>query len=156
MTIRRATVKDMDGIHRMLRQLYDIHYSGRPDLFVPSAMKYTDETLSAILADDRRPVFAAVNEDDQMIGYAFCIIDDHTGDPRYANLRTLYLDDLCVDETVRGQHIGTALYQHVREYARSIGAYNLTLNVWTCNPQAMGFYEHLGLKPYQVGMEEIL
>ncbi len=26
-------------------------------------------------------------------------------------LRTLYIDDLCVNESCRGQHIGQALYQ---------------------------------------------
>ena len=69
---------------------------------------------------------------------------------------TLYIDDICVDETARGQGVGRALYDHILDYAREKGCYNVTLNVWNCNPGAMAFYEKLGLAPYKVGMEKIL
>jgi GNAT superfamily N-acetyltransferase len=32
-----------------------------------------------------------------------------------------------------GKHIGKALYEFVRGYAKSIGCYNITLNVWEGN-----------------------
>lgn len=72
------------------------------------------------------------------------------------DMTTLYLDDLCVDEACRGQQVGRALYEAVLDLARSMGCYNLTLNVWSCNESAMRFYEKLGLKPQKVGMEVIL
>lgn len=71
-------------------------------------------------------------------------------------IRTLYIDDLCVNKQCRGKHIGTQLYNFVKEYAKANGFYNITLNVWQCNPSAMKFYEAIGLKPLKVGMEEIL
>ena len=71
-------------------------------------------------------------------------------------VETLYIDDICVDENARGQNVGRALYDHILGYARSLGCYNVTLNVWSCNPGAMAFYEKLGLRPYKVGMEKIL
>ena len=49
-----------------------------------------------------------------------------------------------------------ALYEYILDYARTKGCYNVTLNVWNCNPGAMAFYEKLGLAPYKVGMEKIL
>ena len=42
----------------------------RPDLFKNGGRKYTDEELAAILADDTRPVLAAVDENDRLLGYA--------------------------------------------------------------------------------------
>ncbi|MBR2853332.1 MAG: GNAT family N-acetyltransferase, partial [Clostridia bacterium] len=68
----------------------------------------------------------------------------------------LYIDDICVDENARGLGVGRALYDHILNYAREKSCYNVTLNVWTCNPGAMAFYEKLGLTPYRVGMEKIL
>ena len=69
---------------------------------------------------------------------------------------TLYIDDICVDENARGLGVGRALCEHILAYAREKGCYNVTLNVWNCNPGAMAFYDRLGFSPYKVGMEVIL
>ena len=72
------------------------------------------------------------------------------------DIRTLYIDDICVDEGARGRHIGKALYEHIVCYGREQGFYNITLNVWTCNPSALSFYEAMGLVPQKICMEKIL
>ena len=61
-----------------------------------------------------------------------------------------------VDENCRGQHIGSVLFEAVKKFAKEQGCYNVTLNVWECNPSARKFYEKAGLKPYKTGMEVIL
>lgn len=156
MTIRRATNSDMDGINKLLLQVLMVHHNGRPDLFKPHAKKYTDEELTAIIADDHTPIFVAVDEQDDVLGYAFCIFKQLIGNNILTDIKTLYIDDLCVDEDKRGMHIGRQLYDYVVEFARSQGCYNLTLNVWSCNTGAMKFYEKCGLVPQKVGMELIL
>ena len=92
----------------------------------------------------------------EIYGYAFCVVQDFTHSNNMQPIKTLYIDDLCVDEAARGQHVGSALYHHVCDWAADHGFYNVTLNVWSCNPRAQGFYEAMGLKPYKVGMEHIL
>lgn len=156
MEIRRAINQDMEDINRLLLQVCLVHHRGRPDLFKYGAKKYTDEQLRALIADDSRPIFVAVGEDGHVAGYAFCVFQQHTGDNILTDIRTLYIDDLCVDETRRGQHIGSQLYRYVLDFARENGCYNVTLNVWSCNEAAMKFYEACGLKPQKVGMEVIL
>ena len=156
MQIRRATTNDIPGLVRLLEQVLMVHHNGRPDLFKPGARKYTDEDLGTLLADDTRPIFAAVDENGEMLGYAFCVFQQHLNNNILTDIRTLYIDDLCVDETCRGQHIGKALYEYVLNFARQSGCYNVTLNVWTCNASAMAFYENMGLKPQKIGMETIL
>ena len=156
MTIRRAEERDMDGINRLLVQVNMVHHLGRPDLFRRGGKKYTDEQLRALIHDDSRPIFVAAGEEDQVLGYAFCIFQEHPNDNILTDIKTLYIDDLCVDEALRGRHLGRRLYEAVKAFAKEQGCYNLTLNVWSCNPKAMGFYEHCGLKPQKVGMEVIL
>ena len=156
MEIRRATAADIEGIDKLLYQVNMVHHNGRPDLFKAGGRKYTDEQLLALLADDTRPVFAAVDEAGHVLGYAFCILQQHPDDNILTDIKTLYIDDLCVDEALRGRHLGCRLYEAVKAFAKEQGCYNLTLNVWSCNPKAMGFYEHCGLKPQKVGMETIL
>ena len=156
MNIRRAEEKDMDRINDLLFQFCLVHHKGRPDLFKYGAKKYTDEQLLAIIQDDQRPIFVAEDSDQVVQGYAFCIFSQHIDDNILTDIKTLYIDDLCVDETLRGQHIGRQLYEAVLDFARTSGCYNVTLNVWSLNSSAMKFYQSLGLEPQKVGMETIL
>ncbi len=156
MLIRRAEERDLDGINSLLCQVLMVHYNGRPDLFKAGAKKYTDEELREILIDDGRPVFVGVDEGGAVMGYAFCMFQQHLGNNILTDVKTLYIDDLCVDERIRGQHIGRQLYEYVVDFARSSGCYNVTLNVWACNEGARAFYEKCGLVPQKIGMEKIL
>lgn len=156
MLIRRAKEENMDGINDLLMQVCLVHHQGRPDLFKYGAKKYTDEQLKAIIHDDTRPIFVALDESNRVLGYAFCIFQQHVDDNILTDIRTLYIDDLCVDENIRGQHIGSRLYEHVLAFAKESGCYNVTLNVWSLNESAMKFYQASGLKPQKVGMETIL
>ena len=156
MTIRRAMQHDIRGINRLLHQVEDVHQKGRPDLFKPGAKKYTDEELSVLIDDDTRPIFVCVNEQDDVLGYAFCILEDHSPEHVLTDILSLYIDDLCVEENQRGKHIGSQIYEYVTRYAKETGCYNITLNVWECNPGAKRFYEALGLTPYKTCMEKIL
>ena len=156
MNIRRAKAQDMAGINNLLLQVCLVHHKGRPDLFKYGAKKYTDEELLAIILDDMRPIFVAVDESENVLGYAFCIFQQHLNNNILTDIKTLYIDDLCVDENIRGKHIGKQLYDAVLTFAKDRGCYNVTLNVWSLNEGAMKFYEACGLKPQKIGMETIL
>ena len=132
-----------------------VHHNGRPDLFKGPTTKYTSGELRDILADDETPVFVCVDGDDRVLGHGFCVMQ-HLGGQLMVERDTLYIDDICVDEAARGKHVGEAIYRHIVDYAKVLGCYNLTLNVWSCNPGAMAFYQKMGLAPYRVSMEQIL
>ncbi len=154
-TVRRATERDIPAIMALLVQVNMVHHNGRPDLFKGPTTKYTREELAAILSSDDTPVFVGVDESDRVLGHGFCVLQ-HAGGQLMEEHDTLYIDDICVDENARGLGVGRALYGHILSHARERGCYNVTLNVWSCNPGAMRFYEKLGMTPYKVGMETIL
>lgn len=156
MYIRKAENRDIPSLNKLLHQVLMVHHNGRPDLFKPDCTKYTDAQLEILLQDAEKPVFAAFDDADEMLGYAFCQIENYQNDNILTDRKTLYIDDICVDEKSRGQHVGTALYQHVMAFAKEIGCYNVTLNVWSCNPDAEQFYRAMGMQPYKIGMEMIV
>ena len=78
------------------------------------------------------------------------------GDKLLQDIKTLYIDDICVDENARGKHVGKALYEYVRNYAQSIGCNNITLNVWDGNDAAQNFYRNMGMKVQKTTMEIVL
>ena len=155
MRIRRAEKKDIPVINELLDQVDLVHHNARPDLF-KIGRKYDDEQLEALIDNEIRPIYVAVDDGDRPMGYIFCIYIEHPSDHVLTPIKTLYIDDFCVDEHLRGHGVGEALYDHACYVARKNGCYNLTLNVWSCNKDAMEFYEKCGLVPQKVGMEKIL
>ena len=156
MNVRRAELRDIPGILNLLVQVDMVHHEGRPDLFKGPATKYNAEELKDIIADDKTPVFVCVDDNDFVAGHAFCIEKQVLGDSVLTDIKTLYIDDICVDEDHRRMNIGTMIFEHVRAYAKAHDFYNITLNVWECNPGAGKSYESLGFKPQKTCMETIL
>lgn len=153
--IRAAQEKDIPKISDLLSQICLIHHNGRPDIF-NIGRKYSDDELKIILKDKQRPVLVSVDSNDDVVGYCFCIFQQHSGDSVMTDIKTLYIDDLCVDESLRGRHIGKELYEAAVSLAKESGCYNLTLNVWSCNPSAIRFYEAQGLLTQKITMELVL
>ncbi|MBQ3461262.1 MAG: GNAT family N-acetyltransferase [Solobacterium sp.] len=154
--IRRAAEKDLEQILNLLHQVLEVHAKLRPDLFIPGTTKYSPEELKELMRDDQKPIFVWTDEDDVTRGYAFCVIQEPVISENMVPHRGLYIDDLCVDETCRGRHIGADLFDFVKEEAKRRGCYHLTLNVWDGNSSALAFYQKRGLKTQKTVMEMIL
>lgn len=152
--IRKAEKKDIPGLINLLYQVDAVHNGIRPDLFKGNTAKYNEQELEEILKDDSKPIF--VYDDGKILGHAFCQISEVKNHRLLQDAKTLYIDDICVDELSRGRHIGKALYEYVRDYAKSIGCHNITLNVWEGNDSAYNFYKSMGMYIQKTGMETIL
>ena len=152
--IRKAKQEDIHRIIELLHQVNMVHHVIRPDLFKPHTTKYNEHELESMLNDSNKPIFVFVDTD--VLGYAFCQISEVKNNQLLENIKTLYIDDICVDENKRGLHIGKALYEYVRDYANSIGCNNMTLNVWEGNAPALSFYKNMGMKVQKTTMEVLL
>ena len=152
MEIRFAENKDVLQILKLLRQVGKVHHDGRPDLFRAGAQKYGASQIIAMLDSPTMPIFVAV-EGERLLGYCFCMIKEYSQDPVFTDYTSLYIDDLCVDESRRGQGIATKLYDHVTAFAKSIGCDYITLNVWCGNDGALKFYEKAGMTKRNIHME---
>ena len=130
MKIRKAEKKDIPRILELLGQVLQIHAEIRPDIFIPGTTKYTLCELTELL---KQPFST------NMVSF-----------------KSLFIDDLCVDKQARGQHIGESLFEYVKQQAKELGCYEVTLNVWTGNTSAEHFYEKMGMKTKERQMEYIL
>ena len=155
MEICMAQAQHIPGMIRLLGQVGHVHYQIRPDIFRADALKYDEAALAQLLADETRPIFIAW-EQDQVLGYCFCVLKDYHSSTVQTGRMELYIDDLCVEQTCRGQGIATALYRHTVSYAKAKGCSHISLNVWCGNDGAMAFYEAMGLRPRHIMMEQSL
>lgn len=156
MTIRKAQEKDIPRIIELLGQILQIHAEIRPDIFIPDTTKYTEQELAALLKDEKKPIYVAVNEEDVCLGYAFCQVKEQPFSNNMVQFQSLFIDDLCVDRFARGQHIGESLFDYVKQEAKRMGCYEVTLNVWAGNISAEKFYEKMGMKTKERQLEYIL
>lgn len=154
MPIRKATITDIPVLMGFLEQILLVHHQARPDIFKSSGSKYSPEQLEQLMAQETTPIFVYENEAGQVLGHLFVTIKESQSSVLNP-VKTLFIEDLCVDENARGQKIGEQLYQFAEDFAQEIGCYNLTLNVWNDNAGALRFYERLGLKPQETVMERI-
>ena len=152
--IRKAKKEDIERIIELLHQVNMVHHVLRPDLFKPNTTKYTEQELGSMLSDVSKPIF--VYDGGTVLGYAFCQVSEVKDHGLLQDIKTLYIDDICVDEKARGRHIGRSLYEFVRDYARSIGCNNITLNVWDGNEPALCFYKDMGMQVQKTTMEVLL
>lgn len=154
--VRKAEVKDIPRILELLVQVNMVHHLDRPDLFKGPTTKYGEDELKEIFQTESKTVFVYEDENGIVQGHCFGEFQ-HTKESRlFCDIKTFYIDDICVDESARCKHIGKALFACAKEYAAQTGCYNITLNVWAGNHAAQAFYENCGMKPQKTCMEMIL
>jgi len=156
MRIRKAEEKDIPRIMELLGQVLELHAEIRPDIFIPGTTKYTVTELAELLKQEDKPIYIAVNDEDVCRGYAFCQLKEQDFSTNMVQFKSLFIDDLCVDKDARGQHIGEYLFEYVKQEAKKLGCYEVTLNVWAGNTSAEHFYEKMGMKTQERRMEYIL
>ncbi len=156
MKIRKAEEKDIPRLLALLGQVLQIHAEIRPDIFISGTTKYTVGQLAELLKQEDKPIYVAVDEDDVCMGYAFCQLKEQPFSTNMVPFKSLFIDDLCVDRQARGQHIGESLFEYVKQQAKELGCYEVTLNVWAGNTSAEHFYEKMGMKTKERQMEYIL
>ena len=156
MKIRKAEEKDIPRLLALLGQVLQIHAEIRPDIFISGTTKYTVCQLAELLKQEDKPIYVAVDEDDVCRGYAFCQLKEQPFSTNMVPFKSLFVDDLCVDRQARGQHIGESLFEYVKQQAKELGCYEVTLNVWAGNTPAEHFYEKMGMKTKERQMEYIL
>lgn len=107
----------------------------------PDAVQATEASLTATLFGDTPQVFAFIADlDGAPVGLAlwFLTYSTWTGRP------SLYLEDLFVDDAVRGQGIARALFRRLAREAKARDCARIDWAVLDWNVDAMGFYERLG------------
>ncbi|HFI0214110.1 TPA: N-acetyltransferase family protein [Streptococcus suis] len=154
MTIRKARLSDIPVLIKLLQDILQVHHQARPDIFRSSGQKFSEEDLKALLDNQAKPIFV-YEVDGQVVGHLFCGLSTAKSDV-LEPVKTLFIDDLCVASTARGQKIGEQFYDFALSYAKEQGCHNLTLDVWADNAGAVRFYERLGMKPQKFRMEQII
>ena len=139
----------------LLSQVLEIHAHIRPDLFISGTTKHDAAELAEIFQNEKTPVYVYVDEQNAVRGFLFCIIKEPQS-PNLQPIKILFIDDICIDENCRGQGIGERLFVFAKELAKKLGCYEVALNVWEGNDNAIQNKKKMGMKPKETEMEIVL
>jgi GNAT superfamily N-acetyltransferase len=138
--LRRARPGDEPGIIACIQALAD--YEREPD-----AVVNTPELLAEKLFGAAPSVFAHVIElDGEIVGIAVWFLNYST----WTGTNGIYLEDLIVDEALRGKGYGLALLRTLAAISVDRGYSRFEWAVLTWNTPSIEFYRSIGA----VGMEE--
>ena len=127
----------------------------RPDIFKSGTTKYKHEDIEKLLNKENYEIFVVVDSK-KVVGHAMCEIQNTRENNNMYPFKIYYLDDFCIDESARSKGYGQKLFDFVKERAKELGCYEITLNSWAGNEAAECFYKKMGLSPKVVTLEYIL
>src|SRR5699024_10395073 len=87
----------------------------------------THDEVATIIENPQRPILVAV-ENNHVLGYMFGVLKETEEDNILVAEKSLYIDDICVDQNACGKHVAQKLYQATKELAAATGCPCTTLH----------------------------
>ena len=147
--IELARTCDRAEVNRLARQIHQMHMDWRPDIYRMPEELFPEERYAELIAN-RELYVAKVGR--RVVGYAQTCIRVHDL-PELAKRKVFYLNQLCVDEELRGHGIGTQMMEELRILAKAFGCTDLQLNVYPQNDAAVSFYQKCGFMIQNINMQ---
>ena len=150
--VREAKRKDLPRVTELRAQLHELYGFGRPDFFQkPFGEELAKETAS--MQRGRQDLLLIFEEDGAIWGYLHAVFETDSAS-LYRDARSYCsVRELCVDKSCRGQGIGTALMQALREQTIARGCPKIELQTWEFNAGALEFWQKQGFGTYLRCME---
>lgn len=147
--LQLARPEDRAAIEALAQQVHAMHVDWRPDIYAPADELWPQERFEAAVAE--RQLFAA-KVGEKVVGYVLVKVRnyDMVGHTRR---KVLLVDEICVDETLRNQGIGTEMMIEVRAIANAFGCTDLQLGVYPQNNEALAFYQKCGFRIRSIDMQ---
>ena len=130
LSIRQATENDFSAILSLIKELA---------LFEKAPEKVTNSAEQMKNEQNLFQCFVAETETKEIIGFALYFFAYYTWVGK-----SLYLDDLYVKESFRGQKIGSRLLEKVFEFAKTENCKRIRLQVLKWNTPAIEMYKKSG------------
>jgi len=146
MVIRKATLDDYDELCALIAEVDELHRSNLPQRFrEPEGPTREWDYFRSLIADEKVGCFVAEGEG-ELVGFVHVVVRDSRDIPILVPRRYAFIDSIAVREELRGTGIGRALMERAHEWAGSMGATEMELNVFEFNEEAIKFYRRLGYR----------
>lgn len=142
---RNAVPNDFPHVAELKRQLHSDHVRNAPDFYRDVEQHLTVEEYNAYLGPNEKRSAYVLLDGSRIVAYAFTQVLELQNHSLIYDQKQLFLDDLCIDEALRGRGYGKRLMQEIVRIAEESGCKTVELNVWDWNRSAVAFYKALGM-----------
>ncbi len=140
---------DRPDVNRLARQVHELHVGWRPDLFLMPDELFPEELFSELVKN--RELYVA-KLDGSVVGFVLVRIRTSEGVGKVTR-KIMLIDQLCVEEALRGHGIGTQMMEEIRILAKAFGCTDLQLGVYPQNDAAVSFYQKCGFMIRSIDMQ---
>lgn len=144
-----AREEDFAAVNAIAKQVHDLHVAWRPDLYCHTDCPIPKEFYTDCIAD--RTLFVA-----KLAGTVVGILRfevRETGGEGNTIRKVMRIDNIAVEESLRGHGIGKAMMEDVRAVARVQRCDEIILSVYPENDDAVAFYQKCGFTIRNIGMQ---
>ena len=151
--IRQAVAEDYDEINSLIKDIHNIEYDNRPDVYLDEDNKNGRDHFIAFINEGNNKVFVAENrEENELVAYAILKIVSSRNINRN-NGKIAFLDSFAIKEKYKSAGIGNKFFNHIVNFVRKEKAVAFQMTIWEFNKYAVEFYERLGLSIKEPEME---
>ena len=143
-----AQPNDREAVEALAQQVQGMHLAWRPDLFAEADCLYPEERFQEAVR--KRELYVA-KLGGEVAGYALLLIAEIDA-PALTKRRIMKVEELCVEESCRGQGIGRAMMEDILALARAFRCRDLELKVYPQNEGALAFYRACGFQIRNISM----
>jgi GNAT superfamily N-acetyltransferase len=153
-SVRLANVSDADAIAQLTAEVQQLHNSALPELFRPPHDGLFPARKLAALLEDSNSIVAVVEIENEIVGHIYAELIHRTDNGFRHSESTIYIHQIGVRQSKRGQGNGAALMNFIEDRAAALGASAIGLDHWAVNTSARSFFEARGYLPSQVKMRK--
>jgi diamine N-acetyltransferase len=150
---RKAILSDYDDIQTLKKQVHKFNYKNRPDFYRNTDSPFDKNEFENILRSQDSEIYF-IEFDGKMCGYAFVKIIKFIDNPLINDHDRFFIDDICVEQSLRKRGIGKIIMRELEAECKSKGIKYMDLTVWNFNDKAHDFYRKLGMKEIIFRMEK--
>ena len=144
-----ATLSDREAVNTMAREVHAMHVEWRPDIYEMVDELYPEDRF--LEAVQNRSLYVA-KISGVAVGYVSLKIRDYNW-PGVVKRKVMVVDEICVEESARGQGIGKAMMEDVHALAKAFRCTDMQLGVYPQNDGAVTFYQKCGFTIRSIDMQ---
>ena len=135
-------VEDFKRVNELARQVHKLHVNWRPDLFLDVEEIISKENFEEMIQEETILIAKCNNVIEGYVTFKILEKDN----PSMRHRIVLSIDAICVDESNRGNGIGTKLLEYLKYIGKEKGCTDMDLTVNEENEGAIKLYEKFGFK----------
>lgn len=144
-----AREADFEAVNAIARQVHELHVSWRPDLYCHADCPFPKEFFMECIQE--KNLFVA-KLSGTVVGILRFVVWE-TGGPGNVKRKVMRIDNIAVDEKLRGRGIGKAMMEDVHALAKVYGCDEIILSVYPQNDSAVAFYQKCGFTIRSISMQ---